>query len=335
MASKLVLITGGLGFIGSNIAQQLVARGDRVRILDAKLKPYGFNENNIKEIREQVELVIADTRDLDAVKRAVDGVDAVIDLAAQVSHTLSVNDPFLDIGINCGGALNVLEAVRQLNGADPKRVRLVYGSTRGVVGALPLEQVGKIDELCSCNPTDLNGANKLAAEKYYMIYHRAHGLATCALRINNTYGPRGQMKSDDYGVVNWFIRRALLNEPMVIHGDGSQTRDYNYIDDVARAFLLALDRPQAVGEVFWLGSGRSGVAFKEVLEKIIKLSGTKAILNSVPRPAERAAIEIGDFAVKIDKIQNKLGWHPTVDLDTGLKRTIEFYRERLKDYVTE
>lgn len=335
MARRLVVITGGLGFIGSNLAQQLVARGDRVRILDAKLAPYGFNENNIKEIRDQVELVIGDTRDLDAVKRAVDGADAVVDLAAQVSHTLSVKNPYLDVDINCRGALNVLEAVRQLNRAEPKRVRLVYGSTRGVAGAVPAELVGSVDEHCVCNPTDLNGVNKLAAEKYYMIYHRAHGLAACALRINNTYGPRGQMKSDDYGVVNWFIRRALLNEPMIIHGDGSQTRDYNYVDDVARAILLAIDSPEAVGEVFWLGSGRPGVAFKEVLKKIIKFSGTRSQLQSVARPAERQAIEIGNFAAKIDKIQNKLGWYPTVDLDTGLKRTIEFYRERLADYVAE
>lgn len=331
--SRLVLVTGGLGFIGSNVAQKLVARGDRVRILDAKLAPYGFNENNIKEIRSRVELIIGDTRDFATVVRAIDGVDAVIDLAAQVSHTLSLQEPLLDVELNCRGPLNVLEAVRRTERGAAGGTRLIYGSTRGVAGALPPELVGRVDENCPCLPTDLNGVNKLAAEKYYLLYHRAHGLATCALRINNTYGPRGQMRNDDYGVVNWFLRRALLNEQMLIHGDGAQTRDYNYVDDVADAFLLALDRPEAVGEAFWLGSGRPGVSFRTVLEKIVALSGTTSRIESIARPQSRQAIEIGNFSVQIEKIRNKLGWTPKIDLDEGLRRTIDFYRERMPDYV--
>lgn len=327
--SKRVLITGGLGFIGSNIAQALVARGDFVRILDAKLNPYGFNENNVKEIRDRIELVIGDTRDLGTVKRYVEDVDAVIDLAAQVSHTLSIKDPFLDIDINCRGALNVLEAVRTQNLSCPERVRLVYGSTRGVVGRI--EKVG--DESLPCNPTDMNGVNKLAAEKYYQIYHRVHRLSTVALRINNTYGPRGQMRNDDYGIVNWFIRRALLNEPIVIHGDGSQTRDYNYIDDVVDALLKAVDQRDAAGEVFWLGSGKDGVSLRDMIERILKFSGSSIKIQSIPRPSEREAIEIGNFRVDIQKIQKQLGWTPKTDLDDGLKKTIEFYRKRMSDYV--
>lgn len=333
MSSKRVLITGGLGFIGSNLAHALVARGDKVRILDAKLAPYGFNDANIKEIRNLVDLRIGDVRDLDTVKSSLEDVDAVVDLAAQVSHTLSIKDPFLDVAINCGGAINVLEAVRQLHQRDVARVRVVYGSTRGVVGRLAPEQLGKVDENCACNPTDMNGVNKLAAEKYYMLYHRVHGLSTVALRINNTYGPRCQIRNDDYGVVNWFVRRVLLGEPIVMHGDGAQTRDYNYIDDVTRAFLLAIDGSQVVGETFWLGSGGSGVSLKSVVEKIILLAKSNARIEFVPRPQGRQAIEIGDFSVQIKKIGEKFGWRPQTDLDTGLKKTIEFYRERISEYV--
>lgn len=325
VSGKAVLITGGLGFIGSNLAVRCATLGARVSIVDACLPWYGWNEFNLHEVRDRVEMVLGDTRDIDLMCRLVNGKDFLFDCAAQVSHTLSVKDPFLDIDINCRGTMTVLEACRRENPS----IKVVFASTRGVIGRL---QRSPIDETHPTEPTDMNGIDKLAAEKYYALYYRLYGIRSCSLRISNTYGPRGQMRSDDYGVVNWFIRRALLNEPIVIHGDGLQTRDYNYVDDVVEAFLLAASSDRADGQVYMLGSGES-TRFIDVIEMIIELTGTRRRVEKIPRPAERAAIEIGNYEVSIDKIRSQLGWQPRTTLREGLEKTIEYYRQFLKHYL--
>lgn len=320
---KRVVVTGGLGFIGSNVAAAFAARGDSVVVLDACIDPYGWNPANLREVRH--EFVKGDIRDLDLLKRTLAGADVVIDCASQISHQLSVTHPMLDIDINCRGALTVLEAARA---ACPK-AKLVYASTRGVVGRMVYTP---IDENHPTDPTDMNGIDKLAAEKYYMLYGRVHGLRTTALRINNTFGERGQMKHDDYGVINWFVRCALRNEPITIHGEGHQTRDYNYVGDVVDAFLLAADSAAADREIFWLGSGTQ-TRLIDMIDKILHLSGSRSTLTKIPRPAERERIEIGNFQVSIEKIRSKLGWEPRISIDEGLRRTIEFYRARLPEYL--
>lgn len=320
---KRVVITGGLGFIGSNVAAGFASRGDTVVLLDACLDPYGWNFANVKDVRH--EFVKGDVRDLDLVRRTLTGADVVVDCASQISHQLSVSHPFLDIDINCRGALTVLEAAR----AVCPQAKLIYASTRGVVGKMVRTP---IDEEHPTDPTDMNGIDKLAAEKYYRLYGRLYGLRTTALRINNTYGERGQMKHDDYGVINWFIRCALRNEPITIHGEGHQTRDYNYVGDVVDAFLRAADSDAADREVFWLGSGTQ-TRLIDMIDRILKMSGSRSTLTKIPRPADRERIEIGNFQVTIEKIRAKLGWSPKVSIDEGLRRTIDYYRTRLPEYL--
>jgi UDP-glucose 4-epimerase len=264
-AGRQVVITGGLGFIGSSLAWGVSRLGARVRILDAKLSPYGWNEANLKGLEPYPEIVVGDIRDPEAVARVLAGADFVFDCAGQISHTLSVRDPFLDIDINCRGALTVLEGVRR----TAPGARVIYAGTRGIIGRMRHEP---IDEDHPTDPVDINGIDKLAAEKYHLFYHRTHGLRTTSLRIANTYGPRGQMRHGDYGIVNWFTRLALEGKEIAIYGDGLQTRDYNYIDDVVAAFLLTAANPRAEGETFMLGSGVA-TPFVQVLELIRRETG--------------------------------------------------------------
>ena len=319
-----MLITGGLGFIGSNLAQHCAARGARVTILDACLDPYGWNPANIKDM-DRVEHVRGDVRDADTVRRLVADADVVFDCAAQVSHTISVKEPFLDLDINARGPLTVLEACRHENPG----AAVVYASTRGVIGRM---RTSPITEDHPTEPTDLNGIHKLAAEKQMRLYHDLYGIHTASLRISNTFGPRGQMKSDDYGVINWFIRRALLREPIVIHGEGLQTRDYNYVDDVCEAFLLAAETPGAAGHAFMLGSGVE-TSLIDMIRMICDITGYDADIEKIPRPGERQAIEIGNYVVSIQKARDILGWAPRTPVREGLEKTIDFYRTRMEDYV--
>jgi len=325
MPEKTALITGGLGFIGGNIAQKLVPLGVKVTIYDACLDPYGWNFANIREIKDKVEFVKGDTRDFELLKKHVVGKEFIFDCAAQVSHTLSIKDPFLDVDINCRGALNVLEAVRQRN----DKAKIIYAGTRGELGRL---EKTPADEMHPTNPVDMNGINKLAAEKYNLLYYRLYGIKTTSLRINNTYGPRGQMKHDDYGIVNWFVRQALLGEEIVIHGEGQQTRDFNYVEDVVDAMVLAAQSDKSNGEFFLLGSGRE-TKFIDMLQLIIKTTGSPSTIRKIPRPKERESIEIGNFLVSFDKIKRTLGWRPATSLEEGIERTVGFYRQRLQEYL--
>lgn len=324
LSGKRILITGGLGFIGSTIAHKAVSQGANVTIYDACLDPYGWNFANIREIKSKVEFVKADVRDFETLKTHVKGKDIIIDCAAQVSHTISMSNPLLDLDINLKGALNLLEAARQVNDS----AKIVYSSSRGVVGSAIKSPV---DESHPTSPADVQGVNKLAAEKYFLLYNKVYGLRTASMRIANAYGPRAQVKTGDYAIVNWFIKRALSGEPLIVFGDGKQTRDYIYSDDIAGAMLLAAESSKADGEVFMLGSGVE-TRFIDVVKLIVKHAGTGEIVTK-PWPPERKAIEIGKFVTSIKKIKKVLGWRPKVSLDEGIKKTVEFYRQRLKEYL--
>ncbi|MBI3051392.1 SDR family NAD(P)-dependent oxidoreductase [Candidatus Woesearchaeota archaeon] len=324
LSGKAVLITGGLGFIGSTIAHAAVSSGAKVTVYDACLDPYGWNPANIAEIRSKVEVIKADVRDRKRLDAAVRGKDIIFDCAAQVSHTLSMSDPFLDLDINCRGALNLLETVRKVN----DKARIVYASTRGVIGTA---RKSPVDESHPTDPADIQGINKLAAEKYFLLYNKAYGLATTSMRISNAYGPRAQVRTGDYAIVNWFVKRALSGEPLAVFGDGSQTRDYIYVDDIAEAMLLAATSDKARGEVFMLGSGVE-TRFIDVVRLIEKLvPGTKVELK--PWPPERKAIEIGRIVLSTEKIRKRLSFTPKVGLEEGMRRTVGFYRQRLKEYI--
>lgn len=322
---KKALVTGGLGFIGSNIVHKLFELGAKITVLDACIDPYGWNFANIKEIKDKIEFIKGDTRDPVLIKDIVKNKDYIFDCAAQISHLISIKDPLLDIDINCRGAMTILEAVRQVN----KDAKLIYAGTRGEIGKM---EYSPIDEKHPTNPTDINGIDKLAVEKYYILYYKLYGIRTTSIRINNTYGERSQMKHDDYSIVNWIIRRVILGEEIIIHGEGLQTRDYNYVVDVADAMILASQNEKSNGEIFMLGSGKE-TRFIDMINLIIKTAGSKQEIKKIPRPESRKAIEIGNFVVNIEKIRNLLSWYPETSIEDGIKKTIDFYKERIKEYI--
>lgn len=324
MDGKNVLVIGGLGFIGSNIAQRCVALGARVTIYDACLDPYGWNFANVKEIRDQITFIKGDTRDSVALQQAVLGQDIIYDCAAQVSHLISVQNPQLDIDITLRGGMNVLETVRQFN----KNAVLIYAGTRGAVGKMAQKP---ITEEHPTDPVDVNGINKLAVEKYYLLYHSLYGMKTCVVRINNTYGERADMKHGDYGIVNFFLRKAMCNEQITINGEGLQTRDYNYIQDVVDALLLVAQRQEAFGEMFFLGSNQE-TRFIDMCTTILSVVGSSMIIEKRSWDASRKAIEIGDFVVNPAKIHHMLGWWPKTSLCDGLEKTHAFYKGREAEY---
>lgn len=324
MEGQRVVITGGLGFIGSNIAHKVTDLGADAIILDACLDPYGWNFANIKEIRDKVTFVKGDIRDLEVVRDSVKECDVVFDCASQISHTISVKEPFLDIDINCKGALTVLEAVRE----SPSDPRVVYAGTRGEIGRMVHSP---IDEGHPTNPIDMNGINKLAAEKYHLLYNHLYGIRTSSVRINNAYGIRSQMRHGDYGIVNWFIRKAMEDEQITINGDGSQTRDYSYVEDVVDAMVLVAQETQCIGEVFMLGTGVE-TPFIDMVRMILDACGASKDVRTRPWPKERKAIEIGNFCVSYEKLNKYTGWHPTIDNRKGLEKTVAFYRERKDEY---
>ena len=324
MSDSRVLITGGMGFIGSNLAHKLLSLEANVTLYDAMLPWYGGNPANIREIKDKVRFIKGDTRDFKLLSKSVKDTDVILNLAAQVSHPLSMSHPFLDIDINCVGNLNVLEACRRFN----EDVVVVYSGTRGQVGeALYLP----VDEKHPDNPLDINGIDKLAAEKYHLLYNRVYGIPTTSVRVGNTYGPRHQMKHGHYGVLNYFIRKAMLGETIKVYGDGKQTRDYCYVDDVADALILAAQKKSAIGEVFLIGSGEM-IKFIDMVRKVIEIVG-KGSYKLTPFPPGRREINVRNYYTTNSKIKSILGWEPRTSLEDGLRRTIAFYRERLKEYV--
>lgn len=318
-----VLITGGLGFLGSNLAHALLREGAEVTCMDALLPAYGGNPFNVDSIREDIRIEIADIRDKGAVARLAAGQDVVFHIAAQTSHVDSMADPFLDVDINLNGTLNILETLKQSN----RDARIVYAGTRAQYGKMQSDRVTETD---LPNPTDVYGVNKLAAEYHMMIYSRIYGMPAVSLRMTNAYGPRHQMKSAKYGILNWFIRLALDDAALPVYGDGRQLRDYLYVDDAVRGLLLAGRPGSSAGGVLNLG-GNQPVSFVDMVRAVARIAGSGRI-EFVEWPRDRQAIETGDFATDPSRILSVLGWKPETDLETGLNRTIEFYREHKSHY---
>lgn len=323
---KQVLITGGMGFLGSNLAHRLLGLGADVTLLDCFLAGHGANPRNIAGIEDSVEVIRRDIRDEAAVARAVDGCDVVFHIAAQTSHTDSMKDPWLDIDVNCTGNMVFLEAVRKTNPA----AKVVYVSTRAVYGA-PLQSPAT--EMTPPNPTDIYGANKFTGEAYHLIYHRAHGIPVTVIRASNAYGPRAQIEKPVFGILNWFIGLALQNKTIRVFGDGAQLRDYTYVDDMLEAFLLAGSRPEAIGRVYNAGA-REQVRFVDMVKMIVEVAGQGGH-EFVPWPDDYKKIEVGDFVADNSRIEKELGWAPRTGLREGLEKTVAFYRENLKYYLKD
>ena len=318
-----VLITGGLGFIGSNLAIRLVREGARVSICDARIEGYGANDANIREIRDDVEVQVSDVRDDNVMGHLVAGKDVVFHLAAQVSHVMSLSNPFPDIDINIKGTAAVLEACRRRNPG----ALVVRSGTRGQYGpavALPVSEEAPSD------PRGLYEISQLSAEMICRAYTRIHGIRTVPLRLTNVYGPRAQMKHSQFGVVNWFVRLALEGRPIPIFGTGTILRDFLYVDDCVEALVRAAQEPRVVGEILNVGNDRAST-FLEVAKTIQQLLPATTIVFTDFTP-ERKAQEPGDFVSDITKIRGLLRWEPRVGLKDGLERTIAYYQARRAEY---
>jgi UDP-glucose 4-epimerase len=319
-----VLITGGLGFIGSNLARQLVSLGARVLIIDSLIPDYGGNLFNIDGIEPLVRVNIADVRQQSTMNYLVQGQDVIFNLAGQVSHIDSMQDPYTDLEINCRSQLFILEACRRNNPG----VKVVFASTRQLYGrpdSLP------VSERHLVKPTDVNGINKAAGEYYHLVYNNVFGVRTCSLRLSNVFGPRQLLKHNRQGFIGWFIRLAIEGREIQIYGDGGQLRDFVYVDDAADAFLRAGATDTCNGHVFNVG-GCAPVSHRALVEMLIEVAGTGSF-RFVEWPPEKKAIDIGDFITDSSLIEGSLGWKATTSLRTGLERTIDFYRQHLDHYI--
>ena len=318
-----VLVTGALGFIGSNLCRTLADLGAKVLAVDSLLPDYGGNPFNLAGYEDKVRINIADVRG-HGISYLVRDQDVLFNLAGQVSHIDSMMDPFTDLEINCRSQLWILEAVRQ-NNPD---VKVVYAGTRQVYGKprrLP------VDETHPLNPTDVNGINKISGELYHLVYHSVYGIRASSLRLTNTYGPRQLIRHNRQGFIGWFIRQAVLGETIQLFGNGTQKRDFDYVDDVVDAFLRAGAMDAADGEVFNLG-GEEPVSLLELVKTLVEIAGAGSYVLT-PFPPERKRIDIGDFYADATKIRKTLGWAPRVKLREGLERTIDYYRRHRERYL--
>jgi UDP-glucose 4-epimerase len=323
LKGKKVLVTGGLGFIGSNLSSRLVGLGAEVMIVDNMMPRLGGNLFNVNEIADRVHINFSDIRDSHSMDYLVKGQEFIFHLAGQVNHVDSIRNPIQDLAINCQGTLVLLESCRKYN----REVRIIFAGTRGEYGASVKLPVG---EDHPTNPKGIYAVTNLTAEKMVLVYHDVHKIPGACLRITNTYGPRHQMAHDEYGVLNWFIRKAIDDEVIPVFGDGRILRDFLYVDDLVDCFIETATCHQAYGEVFNVGTG-SPINFIDLAQKIVKLAG-KGKVAFTEFTQERKEVEPGDYYTDIAKIKRVVGWQPRTDLDEGLRKTISFYRKHKKEY---
>ena len=321
--NRKVLVTGGLGFIGSNLCRRLADLGAQVTAVDSLLPDYGGNLFNLDGYEDRVRINIADVRG-HAMEYLVQGQDWVFNLAGQVSHIDSMSDPFTDLEINCRSQLWILEALRKRN----PEAKIVYAGTRQIYGR---PQRLPVDEEHALAPADVNGINKISGEFYHLVYNQVYNIRACSLRLTNTYGPRQLIRHNRQGFIGWFVRKAVLGETIEVFGDGAQRRDFDYVDDVVDAFLRAGASEASNGQVFNLGGG-DPISLLKLANDLVRLSGRSAI-QVVPFPEERKKIDIGDFYSDARKIERVLGWKSTTPFIDGLTRTIDYYRKNKDRYL--
>ena len=318
-----ILITGGLGFIGSNLARRLVELGARVTLVDSLVPEYGGNLFNLAGFENRVRVNISDVRDKYSLNYLVQGQDYLFNLAGQTSHMDSMLDPFTDLEINSRAQLAILEACRHANPG----IRVVFASTRQIYGRphyLP------VDEKHLLRPVDVNGINKMAGEGYHILYHDAYGIRATVLRLTNTYGPRMRVKDARQTFLGIWIRLIIEAKPFEVWG-GEQLRDFTYVDDAVEALLLAATRPEAIGRIYNLG-GERVISLRELAALLVRTNGAgEFFIRSFPE--ERKKIDIGNFYSDYRLIRQELGWEPKVPLDQGLSLTLDFYRRYLSSYL--
>lgn len=318
-----ILVTGGLGFIGSNLAIRLVELGASVSIVDSLEPTCGGNYFNIDPVRKNVEVVEGDCCDLELMRKLVRDKAYIFNLAGHVSHIESMLDPFSDLRMNCTSMLTVLEACKQEN----RDVRIVYAGTRQSYGRpdeLPLVETQRL------KPIDINGVNKMAGEWYHMVYHLAYGMPTVSLRLGNTYGPRQLVEHAKQGFTGWFVKQAIDGEEIQLFGSGQQLRGFTYVDDAVEALLIACSNDKIKGDVFNLG-GQKPFTLEEFVQLLLKITGSGSH-RIVPFPDDKKAIDIGSVYSSWAKFNFATGWAPKVSLEEGLKRTVEYYKRHRSHY---
>jgi UDP-glucose 4-epimerase len=320
---KQALIIGGAGFIGSNLSKKLVEYGAHVNIADILHPDYGGNLFNLEPYLNEIKFNYTDLRDEFGMKKLVENMDFIFNLAAQVSYTDSMKIPYIDLDINCRGHLQFLEICKDFN----PNASIVFTSSRMVYGKISNIPVS---ELHPTNPLSLYATHKLAAEKYYYLYNHTYGMDTKIVRIANPYGPRNQMKNSKYGIANWFLRCAMEDKEIKIFGDGSQIRDYIYIDDIVNGLLSVASQKRPKENVYNLGSG-IGTSFSQMIDTIISVVG-KGKKTSIPWPDNYEKMETGDYIADISRLRNVLGQdYMFAALERGMEKTHDFYSEyRLK-----
>ena len=322
-AGKRALVTGGLGFIGSNLAIRLVELGAEVTVVDSLVPELGGNRFNLAPVADRLSVHELDLRETEAVAGLVEGIDVVFAIAGNVSHVDSMRDPFADLDLNYRSQLSVLEAVRH----HRPQARVVYAGSRQQYGRpryLPLDEHHPLEAI------DVNGINKTAAENATLLYHHVHGLDTCSLRLTNSYGPRMQMRHPRQGFISWFVRRAIDDEEIELYGGGGSLRDFNEVEDVVDAFLRAGAREAAVGEAFNLGHPEP-LTIRQFAETLVEVAGSGSLTERA-FPPDRAGIDVGSVFANYGKIRGLLGWEPRVGLREGLARMVEYYRANRPQY---
>jgi len=324
MNKKNVLITGGLGFIGSNLARRLLEQGNQVTIVDSMIPQYGGNLRNLYGIQDKVNVNFSDVRDPFSINQLVKGQDYLFNLAGQTSHLDSMEDPFTDLDINAKAQLSILEACRKHN----SKVRIVFASTRQIYGKpkyLP------VDEEHPLAPVDINGVNKMAGEWYHLLYEKVHGIPSSILRLTNTYGPRMRIKDARQTFLGIWIRNLLEGKPIQVFGDGCQRRDYNFVEDVVDALILAASNDDAIGKVYNLGAP-DPLSLKETAE-IMCQEVKDSMFEMIPFPKDRQVIDVGDFLCDHELFRSSFGWNPKINFNKGIKLSIEYFKEEIDHYI--
>jgi UDP-glucose 4-epimerase len=322
-AGRRVLVTGGAGFIGAQLARRLVRLGAKVTLVDSMIPEYGGNLRNLAGLEHKVSLNISDVRDVHSLPHFVKGQHVLFNLAGQTSHMDSMTDPQTDLAVNAGAQLSILEACRRHNPG----IRIVFASTRQIYGR---PEYLPVDERHPLRPVDVNGINKLAGESYHLLYHEVYGISSCVLRLTNTIGPGMRVKDARQTFLGVWLRRVLEGRPFEVWG-GEQMRDFTYVDDAVDAFLRAAISPVAAGRVFNLG-GRERISLHDLAELLIAVHGAGRYVRR-RCPADRRKIDIGDFYADWGLIERTLGWRPRTRLRAALTRTLAYYRRELRHYV--
>ena len=324
LVGKKILITGGMGFIGSNLARRLIELGNEITIVDSLIAEYGGNLRNLHDLRDEIRINLSDIRDEFSMKEIIKDKDYLFNLAGQTSHLDSMENPFVDLDINAKAQLSILEACRKNN----PEIRVVFASTRQIYGKpkyLP------VDENHPLNPVDVNGVNKIAGEQYHLLYNKVYGIATSVLRLTNTYGPRMRIKDARQTFLGIWIRNLLEGKPIQVFGNGSQRRDYNFVNDVVDAFLIVATSKIAIGKAYNLGAP-DPLSLDETARLMCeKVDGSS--YEHIPFPQNRKAIDVGDFICDYSTFSETFGWKPEITFDQGIAESIDYFRDEIKYYI--